>query len=104
MHSSVVEGIILKDLNYHDWKFNVEHKCVEAIGGEVSGEERAPMVVFRMRRLNNTKKEEEEVEVAIPIRKTTLATNHYGETLLTLQFYCNSVYPEFYLRNNAFIV
>lgn len=53
-----VDGIVLNNLKYRDFKWNNEFRQIESLLGDFEGEEKAPVVFYKLRKLKNSQKEE----------------------------------------------
>ena len=52
-----IDGIVLNNLSFRDFKWNNEFRQIEALVGDFDGEEKAPIILYKLRRLTNTQKE-----------------------------------------------
>lgn len=51
-----IDGIVLNNLSFRDFKWNNEFRQIEALVGDFDGEEKAPIILYKLRRLTNTQK------------------------------------------------
>ena len=59
MHQYGIDGIVISNLALRDFKWNNEFRMIEPLFGDLEGEEKGPIVVYKLRRLTKSQKEDE---------------------------------------------